>query len=76
VGVIGLILTFSAVPLREGPIAGHALATAYTLSVFAVGLGLGAAFSPTSRRSTALVGVALGMTTLVLALLVGRAFLG
>jgi hypothetical protein len=75
-GLIGLVLTFSAVPLRQSPVLVHALGAAYSLSVFAVGLGLGAAFSPTNRRNMALTGVALGMTTLVLALLVGRAFVG
>jgi hypothetical protein len=75
-GFVGLLLTFAAVPLRGGPWQVHAISLAYSMSVFAVGLGLGAAFSPTRRRGTALAGVSLGMTTLVLDLLVGRAFLG
>ena len=75
-GFLGLLLVFVAVPLRQHPLLVHVISLAYSFSVFAVGLGLGAAFSPTHRRSVALAGVALGMTTLVLALLVGRAFLG
>ncbi|HET7011880.1 MAG TPA: hypothetical protein VFI11_13970 [Anaerolineales bacterium] len=75
-GFVGLLLTLAAVPLRQSPALGQVLSVAYSLSVFAVGLGLGAAFSPTQRRSVALAGVALGMTTLVLSLLVGRAFIG
>jgi hypothetical protein len=75
-GFVGLLFTFAAVPLRGGPWQVHAISLAYSLSVFAVGLGLGAAFSPTRRRGMALAGVSLGMTTLILDLLVGRAFLG
>jgi hypothetical protein len=46
---------------------------AYGAAVFAVGLGLGAAFVPTDRRGMALTGAVLGCLALLAALLVGRA---
>lgn len=75
-GFMALVVTLASVPLRDGPYLAYGLGLAYSLSVLGVGLGLGAAFSPTHRRGTAMVGVALSMVALVAALLIGRAFLG
>lgn len=52
---------------------GHALIQlAYHSSIFALGLGLGAAFSPTSQRRWALIGALLGILTFLGSLAAGR----
>lgn len=73
IGFLGVIAALAAVPLSGAPLAIHLLPLAYGLSVFAVGLGLGAAFTPTTRRTSALIGVGLGCLAILVALLVGRA---
>ena len=75
-GFLALLLGAASVPLRDQPAFPSVLGLTYSLSVFGAGLGLGAAFSPTRRRGSALTGVGLSMAALVLTLLVGRAFLG
>ena len=74
-GFGALVVSLASIPLRNGPLLPYAIGLAYSLSVLGAGLGLGAAFSPTRRRGTALAGVALSMVALVGALLIGRAFL-
>lgn len=75
IGFAALVLSLACIPLRAGPNLPYLLGLAYSLSVLSTGLGLGAAFSPTNRRGTALAGVILGMVALFVALLIGRAFL-
>ena len=75
-GFLALVLGAASVPLRDQPAFPSVLGLTFSLSVFGAGLGLGAAFSPTRRRGSALTGVGLSMAALVLTLLVGRAFLG
>ncbi|MBF8255964.1 MAG: hypothetical protein HW375_871 [Anaerolineales bacterium] len=72
-GFLGLMAAVVAIPLPGAMVRANLLAAAYSGAVFAVGLGLGAAFVPTHRRSAALTGVALGCLSLLAALLVGRA---
>lgn len=71
-GLLGVFIGLSVIPLRTDPLAIHALGLAYACSVFAIGLGVGATFSPTNRRGTALTGVCLGGTAFLMSLLVGR----
>ena len=71
-GFLGLMAAVVAVPLSRGGWSAPLLGAAYSGAVFAVGLGLGAAFVPTHRRGMALTGVALGCLALLAALLVGR----
>ncbi len=75
-GFLAVVVSLGSIPLRDGGYLPHALGLAYSLSVLSAGLGLGAAFSPTHRRGTALTGVILSMVALVATLLIGRAFLG
>jgi len=72
-GFLGLMAAVIAVPLSGAIVRANLLAAAYSGAVFAVGLGLGAAFVPTYRRGMALTGVGLGCLSLLAALLVGRA---
>jgi hypothetical protein len=72
-GFLGLMAAVVAIPLSGAMVRANLLAAAYSGAVFAVGLGLGAAFVPTHRRGMALTGVALGCLSLLAALLVGRA---
>jgi hypothetical protein len=73
-GFLGLMASLLSIPLAGATARGAMLGASYAGSVFAVGLGLGAAFVPTSRRAMALTGVFLGCLALLAALLVGRAF--
>jgi hypothetical protein len=73
IGFVGVLLAILAIPLAGRLGAANLLGLAYGCAVFAVGLGLGAAFTPTGRRSVALTGVGLGSASLILALLVARA---
>jgi hypothetical protein len=71
VGLVGILMSISAIPLRRSVWAGHTLGLSFTLGMFAMGLGIGAAFSPTEHRSVALTGLGLGglafMGTLIIA---------
>lgn len=73
IGFLAVIAALAAIPLSAQPIAVQLLSLTFGLSIFAVGLGLGAAFTPTTRRTSALIGVGLGCLALLLALLIGRA---
>ena len=72
-GFLGLAAAILAVPLSSPVVQANLLGAAYSGAVFAVGLGLGAAFVPSHRRGMALTGVALGCLSLLAALLVSRA---
>ncbi len=50
------------------------LSSALLLSTLAIGLGLGAAFSPTQRRGHALAGIGLGLLATLCGLAVGAFF--
>lgn len=65
-GLSGILVSLSAIPLRRIVWAGHTLGLSFTMALFAMGLGIGTAFSPTKRRTVALTGLGLG----------GLAFLG
>ena len=72
-GFLGLMAAVLAIPVADPRLRPNLLGAAYSGAVFAVGLGLGAAFVPTLRRGMALTGVVLGSLALLAALLVGRA---
>jgi len=72
-GFLGVVAAVVAVPLASATLRSNLLGAAFAGSVFAVGLGLGAAFVPTSRRGMALTGVVLGCFALLASLLVARA---
>jgi hypothetical protein len=72
-GFLGLMAAVLAIPVSDSRLRANLLGAAYSGAVFAVGLGLGAAFVPTIRRGMALTGVVLGSLALLAALLVGRA---
>ena len=75
-GVASLIAAISAIPLaRTGGFA-WAVEAGLGLSVFAIGLGLGSAYSPTRKRSRALVGILLGAVGFAICLAVNQAFGG
>jgi hypothetical protein len=65
-GLLGILVSLAAIPLQRIVWAGHTLGISFTIALFAIGLGIGAAFSPTKRRTAALTGLGLG----------GLAFLG
>jgi hypothetical protein len=63
IAVVGVTASFA---FSRSGLGAPALAAGHSLAIYAIGLGLGAAFSPTTRRGSALAGTALG----------GLAFLG
>jgi hypothetical protein len=71
-GTVGIPMALLALAFRGNTLAVHTLGLAYTCSVLAAGFGLGAAFSPTTRRDAALTGLALGSAAFLLTLVVGR----
>ncbi|MEX0787349.1 MAG: hypothetical protein WD040_00980 [Anaerolineales bacterium] len=71
-GGIGLIATAAAVFLSGTGISGLTLGLARASAILAIGLGLGAAFSPTRRRGTALTGIGTGAAGFLLSLALGR----
>lgn len=70
IGFAALAAGLTAIPLRESAIARQLLSGAVAGAILAIGLGLGVAFSPTSKRRTALAGVALGVVAFFMAALV------
>lgn len=72
-GFLGLMAALISIPLSTAALRTAALGAPFAGAVFAVGLGLGAAFVPTTRRAMALTGVFLGCASLLAALLIGRA---
>lgn len=71
-GFLGLLLTLLSVPLASRGLDTDFLNLAFGSSTVAMGLGLGAAFSPTTRRGTALTAVLLGGFAFMLAILIAR----
>lgn len=74
-GFLGVCLVLTGLALRATVAVIPLVSTAFVLSTLAIGLGLGAAFSPTQRRGHALAGVALGLFASLSGLAVG-AFVG
>ncbi len=66
-GLLSLFACLTGLALARTPVAAGALELAVVTGVVALGLGLGAAFSPTGRRSTALLGAASGIAGFLLA---------
>ncbi len=75
-GLAGLMAAWAAIPLGDLPVASPVLKLGWALAVFGMGLGIGAAFSPTSRRAAALTGVGAGALAFLSALLAARAITG
>jgi hypothetical protein len=75
-GVASLIAAISAIPLARTSGSAWAVEAGMGLSVFAIGLGLGSAFSPTRKRSLALMGIVLGAVGFAICLAVNQAFGG
>jgi len=63
IAILGVMASFA---FSRSGLGAPVLAAGHSLAIYAMGLGLGAAFSPTTRRGLALIGTALG----------GLAFLG
>jgi hypothetical protein len=72
-GFLGVMAAVVAIPISSQALRVNLLGASYCGAVFGVGLGLGAAFVPTQRRTMALTGVALGCLSLLAGLLVARA---
>jgi hypothetical protein len=70
IGFCALAASLIAIPLRTSAIARHLLSGTVAGSILAIGLGLGVSFSPTHKRRTALIGVALGIIAFFLAALI------
>jgi hypothetical protein len=69
VGFAALAADLLAIPLRTSSIAPHLLSGGVGAAILAIGLGAGVAFSPTDKRDSALVAVALGVIAFFLAAL-------
>ena len=70
-GCLAIVADLSALPLAARGLAGQAFEIALSAALFALGLGLGTAFSPTSRRPAALLGIGLGAAAYLLAPVLG-----
>jgi len=70
-GCLALVANLCALPLAARSLAGPAFEIALAAALFAIGLGLGAAFSPTTRRPAALLGIGLGAAAYLLAPVLG-----
>jgi hypothetical protein len=71
-GGSALIVALAALALSGSDASLVALGSAHGMSVLAIGMGLGAAFSPTSRRPSALTGIALGGAAFLAAVAASR----
>jgi hypothetical protein len=71
-GSLALIAALVGVPLYPTGLARFSFQLGYGLMIFGFGLGLGAAFSPTDRRSAALAGVGLSIVAFMMVLTAGR----
>ncbi|MFN2147512.1 MAG: hypothetical protein ACK2T2_03915 [Anaerolineales bacterium] len=70
-GVISVLVDLSAVPLAARGFGLHALTLALSAAVFAIGFGVGSAFSPTKRRSASLLGIGLGAAAYLIGIAIG-----
>jgi len=71
-GGTALIVVLAALPLRGTGLELPALAAGHAMAIYAIGLGLGAAFSPTTRRPAALAGIALASLGFLASVAAGR----
>lgn len=71
-GLLGILVSLAAIPLRRIVWAGHTLGISFTIALFAIGLGIGAAFSLTKRRTIALTGLGLGGVAFLGTLIIAR----
>jgi len=74
--IASMITAAVAIPLARESRSGWAVETALGQSEFAIGLGLGVAFSPTTRRRVALAGTIMGGAGFVISLAVNQALGG
>jgi hypothetical protein len=70
-GMLSILVDLSAVPLAPRGLGFQALGISLYLAVFAIGLGVGSAFSPTRRRSASLAGIGLGAAAYLIAIALG-----
>lgn len=75
-GLFGVVASIAAFSLQTHNLALPALRLSFTGAIFALGLGLGVAFSPTQRRSAALTSVGLGVATFLITILTSRVLSG
>jgi hypothetical protein len=73
-GIISLVGDILASRIMESSLGIQILGVSVSFGIFAIGLGLGSAFSPTQQRGAALTGVGLGSVAYLLAIALGRAF--
>ena len=71
-GLGGIFISIAAPSILGGDLADPALSLAIYAGTYAIGFGLGAAFSPTDRRSVALSGVGFGSLAILMALIISR----
>lgn len=71
-GAVALLIALAAFGLAGNDLGLYALGAGHATSVLAIGLGLGAAFSPTTQRTSALTGIALGGAAFLAAVAAGR----
>jgi hypothetical protein len=70
-GMLSILGGVGGIPLAARGYGGQALGISIDAAVFAIGFGVGSAFSPTSRRSASLLGVGLGTAGYLLAIAIG-----
>jgi hypothetical protein len=71
-GGAALVTVLAALALMRSDVGLPALGVGHGMAVYAIGLGVGAAFSPTTRRAAALTGIALGSLAFLAAAAAGR----
>jgi len=71
-GLSGVFISIATLSILGGNLADPALGLAIYTGTFAIGFGLGAAFSPTDRRIVALSGVGFGALAILMALILNR----
>ncbi len=71
-GILSLAGNLAAAALLDSNLGLQVLGLSVGCAVFAIGLGLGSAFSPTQRRGAALTGIGLGAVAYLMAIAIGR----
>jgi hypothetical protein len=71
-GILSLAGNLAAAALMETNLGLQVLGLSVACGVFAIGLGLGSAFSPTQRRGAALMGIGFGAVAYLMAIAIGR----
>lgn len=70
-GLLSILGGVGGIPLAARGYSVQALSLTMGIAVFAIGFGVGSAFSPTERRSASLLGVGLGTAGYLLAIAIG-----